>query len=150
MTIRYDQDTDTLTIGLGPRPFEAYPHEAGDFTAYIDDTDALVEIIIARASRFVARALATGIKVEGAPEVGERPKGMVWYDADSSMISAFGYDESEGILELAFHRTGVYRYYDVPLHVFEGLRDASSKGSYIRSHIIDIYPYEKKRGRSRR
>jgi hypothetical protein len=150
MTIRYDQDTDTLTISLGPRPFEAYPHETGDFTAYIDDTDALVEIIIARASRFVARALAAGIKVEGAPEAGERPKGMVWYDADSSMISAFGYDESEEILELAFHRTGVYRYYNVPLHVFKGLRDASSKGSYIRGHIIDMYPYEKKRGRSRR
>jgi hypothetical protein len=88
--------------------------------------------------------------VEGAPEVRERPKGMVWYDADSSMISAFVYDESEGILELAFHRTGVYCYYDVPLHVFEGLRDASSEGSCIRSHIIDMNPYEKKRARSRR
>jgi len=45
------------------------------------------------------------------------------------MISAFGYDEAEGILEVAFHRTGVYRYYNVPLPVFEGLRDAGSKGS---------------------
>jgi hypothetical protein len=70
-------------------------------------------------------------------------------DADSSMISAFGYDEAEGILEVAFHRTGVYRYYDVPLHVFEGLRDAESKGRYMRGHIIDMYPWEKKRGRSR-
>ncbi|MBI1878439.1 MAG: KTSC domain-containing protein [Chloroflexi bacterium] len=75
---------------------------------------------------------------------------MVWYDADSSMISAFGYDEAERILEVAFHNTGVYRYYDVPKNVFEGLRDASSKGSYIRNMIIDMYPYEKKRGRSRR
>jgi hypothetical protein len=58
------------------------------------------------------------------------------YDADSSMISAFGYDQTTGILDVAFHRTGVYRYYDVPLHVFEGLRDASSKGRYMRATII--------------
>jgi hypothetical protein len=30
------------------------------------------------------------------------------------------------------------------------LRDAPSKGSYIRNMIMDMYPYEKKRGRSRR
>ncbi len=72
---------------------------------------------------------------------------MIWHDADSSMISAFGYNEAEGILDVAFHRTGVYRYFDVPLHVFEGLRDASSQGSYMRSMIIDMYGYEKKRGR---
>lgn len=47
----------------------------------------------------------------------------------------------------AFHQTGVYRYYDVPADVFEGLQQASSKGRYMRGHIIDMYPYEKKRGR---
>ena len=72
---------------------------------------------------------------------------MIWHDGDSSMISAYAYDEAEGVLEVAFHRTGVYRYYDVPLHVYEGLRDAESKGRYMRSWIIDMYPYEKKRGR---
>jgi len=103
-----------------------------------------VSIAIANASRFVIRALAAGVKVERTPTV-ELPKsGMVWYDADSSMISAFGYDEAEGILEVAFHRTGVYRYHDVPLHIFEGLRDAESKGRYMRSRIIDMYPWEKK------
>jgi hypothetical protein len=65
------------------------------------------------------------------------------------MISAFGYDEAEGILEVAFHGTGVHRYYDVALHVFEGLRDAESRGRCMRSYIIDMYPWEKKRGRSR-
>jgi len=150
MTIRYDQKTDTLTITLGPKPDDAYLFEAGDFTALVDAGDTLVELTIARASRFVTDALAAGVKVEGAPPVQPPPEGMVWYDTDSSMISAFGYDEAERILDIAFHRTGVYRYYDVPRHVFEGLRDASSKGSYIRNHIIDMYPYEKKRGRSRR
>ena len=150
MSIRYDEKSDILTITLGPEHYEAYELEAGDFAIVVDETDALVSITIANASRFVGRALAAGVKVEGAPMVEPPKSGMVWYDADSSMISAFGYDEAEGILEVAFHRTGVYRYYNVPLHVFEGLRDASSKGSYMRNHIIDVYPWEKKRGRSRR
>ena len=150
MSIRYDEKSDTLTITLGPERYEAYELEAGDFAVVVDEMDTLVSVTIANASRFVARALAAGVKVERAPAVEPPKSGMVWYDADSSMISAFGYDEAEGILEVAFHRTGVYRYYDVPLHVFEGLRDASSKGSYMRNHIIDMYPWEKKRGRSRR
>jgi hypothetical protein len=139
-----------LTVGLGPETYESYEFEAGDFTVVVGEADELVGVTIANASRFIARALVAGVKVEGAPAVAPPKSGMVWYDADSSMISAYGYDESEGVLEVAFHRTGVYRYYDVPLHVFEGLRDAESKGRYMRAHIIDMYPWEKKRGRSRR
>jgi hypothetical protein len=150
MTIRYNQDTDTLTIILGPEPYEPYDYEAGDFTVAIDEGDGLVQITIANASRFIARALAAGVQVVEAPAAQPPPGGMVWYDADSSMISAFGYDEAQGILDVAFHRSGVYRYYDVPLHVFEGLRDAPSKGRYMRAMIIDMYPTAKKRGRSRR
>lgn len=149
MPIQYDRETDTLTVTLGPEAYEAYELEAGDWSVVIDEADSLVSVTLANASRFVARALAAGVEVEGAPDV-EPPKGgMVWYDADSSMISAFGYDEAEGILEVAFHRTGVYRYYDVPLHVFEGLRDAASQGRYMRARIIDRYPWDKSRGRSR-
>ncbi len=107
----------------------------------------MVRVTIAEASRFVGQALAAGIEGEGAPAVEPRTEGRVWYDAESSMISAFGYDEAEAILEVAFHSTGVYRHYDVPLHVFEGLRDARSKGSYMRACIIDMYPWEKSRGR---
>jgi uncharacterized protein YuzE len=119
MPIRYDAESDTLTITLGPGLYEAYELEAGDWSVVIE-ADTLVSVTIARASRFVARALAAGIEVNGAPTVEPTKEGMVWYDAESSMISAFGYDEAEGILEVAFHRTGVYRYYNVPLPVFEG------------------------------
>jgi len=150
MSIRYDPDADTLTIGLGPEPGESYELGAGDFAVVVGEADDLVKLTIANAGRWVARALAAGVPVEEAPAVEPPQSGMVWHDADSSMISAFAYDEAEGVLEVAFHSTGVYRYYDVPLHVFEGLRDAESKGRYMRGWIIDMYPYEKKRGRSRR
>ena len=69
--------------------------------------------------------------------------GMVWYGVESSMIRAVGYDADKRILDVAFHRTGVYRYFDVPPKVVDGLLNAESKGSYMRAHIIDEYPWEK-------
>ena len=71
--------------------------------------------------------------------------GMVWYGVESSMIRAVGYDADKRILDVAFHRTGVYRYFDVPPKVVEGLLDAASKGSYMRAVIIDECPWEKLR-----
>lgn len=68
-----------------------------------------------------------------------------WEDVDSSMISAFKYDPEAQTLDVIFHRTGQYRYFDVPLDVVQGLREASSKGSYMRYAIIDMYSHEKKR-----
>jgi uncharacterized protein YuzE len=62
MPIRYDAESDTLTITLGPELYEAYELEAGDWSVVIDEADTLVSVTIARASRFVARALAAGIK----------------------------------------------------------------------------------------
>lgn len=106
MPIRYDADTDTLTVRLGAEPYETYEFEAGDWSVLLGKADDLVSIRVSNASRFVARALAAGVPVEDAPAVEAAQKGMVWYGADSSMISAFGYDEAEGILEVAFHRTG--------------------------------------------
>ena len=74
----------------------------------------------------------------------EQPEsGMIWHDADSSMISAYGYDAKKQVLAVAFNRSGVYRYQGVPRDVFEGLHEASSKGRYMRSMIIDYYPYTK-------
>lgn len=150
MAIRYESETDTLTVTLKPETYESYLFETGDFAVLLDEEDELIQISIANARRFIAQALAAGIKVEDLPQTQPVKGGMVWYDVDSSMISAFGYDEANQILDVAFHRTGVYRYYDVPVDVFEGLRDASSKGSYMRGMIIDMYAHEKKRGRSRR
>jgi hypothetical protein len=61
------------------------------------------------------------------------------------MIYAIGYDEEQQVLEVVFKRTGVYRYRDVPKKVYEGLLKSSSKGSYMRASIIDMYPAEQLR-----
>jgi hypothetical protein len=107
MTIKYDTESDTLTVLLGPERFGAYDLKAGDFTVVLGHADNLMRVSIANASHFVARALAAGVEVEGAPDVEPPQAGLVWHDADSSMISASAYDDAEGILEIAFHRTGV-------------------------------------------
>jgi hypothetical protein len=150
MRVQYDVEEDELIVVLKPNPYgDSSDFETDGYYATVNDGDELIQLVIPRASDFVRRALGAGVKVEGAPEVPPPQRGLVWYDADSSMISAFGYDEAEEILEVAFHSTGVYRYFEVPRDVFEGLRDAPSKGSYMRSMIIDMYPWEQSRGRGR-
>jgi len=143
MPIKYDEDTDTIHIILGPEVGKIIEYKAGPFSAFIDNSDSLVRITIRDARRFITRSLAAGLKVEGLPDGSQFKREPVWEDVESSMISAFKYDEATGTLEVAFKRSGVYRYHDVPAHVVEGLREAPSKGSYMRSMIIDMYPWEK-------
>ncbi len=142
MLIKYNKEADRLLLVLSSSRGPTFTYEATDVSVLVDEGDTLVDIEIENASAFIAKALAAGVEVEGAPEVAPLKSEMVWEDVDSSMISAFGYNEAEGILEVAFNRTGVYRYFDVPADVVEGLREASSKGRYMRSMIIDMYRYE--------
>jgi lysyl-tRNA synthetase class 2 len=67
----------------------------------------------------------------------------VWENVDSSMISAFKYDPAKKELEVMFTRTGTYRYFDVPEDVIKDLREADSKGSFMRYAVIDMFEYEK-------
>ena len=148
MAMQYDKATDSLQITLGKAVGDAYELEAGNFVAIVDDDDGLVGIVIKEAGEFLKRA--TAVKLIG-DKTGKatKPSKPVWEDVDSSMISAFKYDEAEQVLEVAFNNSGIYRYFKVPPDVVEGLRKASSKGSYMRWAIIDMYLYEKG-GRSRR
>lgn len=73
------------------------------------------------------------------------PKEPAWEESDSSMISAFRYDESKQILEVRFRNEDTYRYLNVPGEVAEGLRQAESKGSYMQANVIDVYPNRIKR-----
>lgn len=59
---------------------------------------------------------------------------------DSSMVHAVGYDPEERVLEVVFTSGKVYIYEGVPLDIYKGLMAAQSKGSYMQSMIIDVYP----------
>ena len=143
MEIRYSQNRDILTIILGSPAGDVYELEADNFVAFVDDEDGLNKIVIKDARKFLADAVAIADAPLKPPSELIKP---VWEDVDSSMISAFKYDEAGETLDVMFTRTGLYRYFDVPPDVVEGLRKASSKGSYMRYEIIDFYNYEN-RGR---
>lgn len=59
----------------------------------------------------------------------------------SSNIASIGYEN--GTLYVAFNRGGLYTYSGVPESIYHGLMSASSHGSYLASHVKDIYPYRR-------
>ena len=58
----------------------------------------------------------------------------------SSMVWAVDYDPKTRVLEVAFKRTGVFRYEGVPLVTYKAMMRSDSIGSYLRSCIIGMYP----------
>ena len=59
---------------------------------------------------------------------------------ESSMVWAVDYDPKTQVLEVAFKRTGVFRYEGVPPSEYRKMMLADSIGSYMRSCIIGVYP----------
>lgn len=59
---------------------------------------------------------------------------------DSSMLLAVGYDSEVKELEAVFSSGAVWRYRDVPRKVYRELLKAESKGSYMQSCVIGVYP----------
>lgn len=62
---------------------------------------------------------------------------------ESSNIASIGYDASSETLEVEFINSGVYQYYNVPEHVYNGFMEAPSKGQYLHLHIKNSYPYSR-------
>jgi len=58
---------------------------------------------------------------------------------NSKAISAIGYDPQTKIMKITFKGTGTYDFCGVPQNVFDGLKNAISKGSYYNTHIRDRY-----------
>lgn len=61
----------------------------------------------------------------------------------SSNINSVGYDSSSMTLEIEFNSGGVYQYFNVPAHIYQGLMSAPSHGKYFHQFIKDIYRYRK-------
>ena len=63
----------------------------------------------------------------------------------SSNIKSVGYESDSMTLEVEFRDGGIYKYFNVPAHVHEGLMRAISKGSYFHDHIKERYRFRKMR-----
>lgn len=59
----------------------------------------------------------------------------------SSNLVSVGYCQSSRTLEVEFHGSRVYLYFEVPANIYEGLMRASSKGSYHAEHIKYAFRY---------
>jgi hypothetical protein len=57
----------------------------------------------------------------------------------SSSLRSLGYDPRSRTLEIEFHHTGVYQYYDVPRTVLEEMLAQNSLGAYFNTKIRDLY-----------
>lgn len=68
---------------------------------------------------------------------------MEMQNVESSNIEAVGYDEDNSTLQVEFKNGGTYQYFDVPLHIFEELRDADSVGKYLAYSIKGSFRYSK-------
>lgn len=67
---------------------------------------------------------------------------MDWIETpESSNIARFAYDDTGYILKVEFKNGGIYDYFDVPQHIFEGMRNAPSKGQYLAQQIKGTYRY---------
>ena len=61
----------------------------------------------------------------------------------SSNIASIGYDAESQTLEIEFLNGGVYQYFDVPQHVYDGLIIADSHGQFLAQNIKGAYRYSK-------
>lgn len=51
------------------------------------------------------------------------------------MLASAGYDPTSQTLELEFRNGGIYRYFEVPVSVYEALMMAPSKGRFFVAEI---------------
>ncbi len=59
----------------------------------------------------------------------------------SSNISGFSYDEGGELLTVEFNNGSRYNYYDVPSHIYEGMKVAPSVGSYLHANVKGRFRY---------
>lgn len=62
---------------------------------------------------------------------------------ESSNIDEVGYKEDEQTVCVRFLNGSLYVYRGVPQYEFDGLRDASSVGSYLHRNFKNVYAYER-------
>jgi len=62
---------------------------------------------------------------------------------DSSNVEAVGYDDSAEELHVRFLSGDTYVYHGVPDEIFDGMLNASSKGSYLNREIKGVYQFTK-------
>ena len=61
----------------------------------------------------------------------------------STDVAEIGYGAATMTLEVAFHKGGIYQYFDVPEIVYHEFMGADSKGKFLNANIKKNYRYVK-------
>jgi len=61
----------------------------------------------------------------------------------STVVSSFHYNKSLQAIEVVFKSGSKYRYLNVPENIYNDMKNAFSKGTYLNTHIKDKYKFEK-------
>lgn len=61
----------------------------------------------------------------------------------SSNLHSVGYEPTTETLEIKFHKSGVYQYFNVPIGIYDRLMRASSKGAFFDEKIKERFRYKK-------
>ncbi len=64
----------------------------------------------------------------------------------SSNIASFEYSRQRSVLTVEFKNGAKWEYSKVPPQIFEGMRDAESKGAYFRSRVKGYFDERKVEG----
>ncbi len=59
----------------------------------------------------------------------------------STALRSVGYDALAHVLEVELQSGPIYRYFDVPLSVYDALMSAPSKGRYFDDNVQGKYEY---------
>lgn len=59
----------------------------------------------------------------------------------STALRSVGYDAVARVLEVELQSGPIYRYFDVPLSVYDALMSAPSKGRYFDDNVQGKYEY---------
>lgn len=97
-----------------------------------------------------ARSLTDWLAMGGTRGLGSPVSQLV--TMRSNMLYAVGYDAEKQVLDVVFNSGGVYRYFDVPSHIYQGLLKAPSAGRYMWDHVFSVYAnvrLDRKRGTRR-
>jgi hypothetical protein len=62
---------------------------------------------------------------------------------NSSQLQSVGYEPSTNTLEVEFTDGAIYQYAQVPLHIYEELISADSKGNFFHDYIRPQYSFRR-------
>lgn len=60
---------------------------------------------------------------------------------ESTTLTMVAYDADHQILQLEFRDRRAYRYFEVPVDVYQSLIGASSKGAFFNRHVRGRFAY---------